>query len=322
MTSTFNLSAPVQNLLDQFQKEMAPKQIILQEKESQFPATMLDPEESQMILTKTGDIELFVPNPRFANFIVAHELMHLQQEGRQSVQISYVKQNNPQFSQFLDQIGQELRNIVVHQAMHQQLLELGVLDDDVQQAIQKLIDEKLPVDDSTTSALVIAMKAIQLADTFTFVGSVDPWQEKFAKSMKVAAELWQLVITANLTTNRQVRALIGQLINYFAEYFDKFGLQIPSLADNLLLKPVLSERQLKLSVRQLFQLWRQPNAATTYLVKGIQDEQAISLIEIPKDEQQEAAMLAIYDLSVQAFLDKFALNYAPRDLPVFPEDEQ
>lgn len=322
MTSTFNLSAPVQNLLDQFQKEMAPKQIILQEKESQFPATMLDPEESQMILTKTGDIELFVPNPRFANFIVAHELMHLQQEGRQSVQISYVKQNNPQFSQFLDQIGQELRNIVVHQAMHQQLLELGVLDDDVQQAIQKLIDEKLPVDDSTTSALVIAMKAIQLADTFTFVGSVDQWQEKFAKSMKVAAELWQLVITANLTTNRQVRALIGQLINYFAEYFDKFGLQIPSLADNLLLKPVLSERQLKLSVRQLFQLWRQPNAATTYLVKGIQDEQAISLIEIPKDEQQEAAMLAIYDLSVQAFLDKFALNYAPRDLPVFPEDEQ
>lgn len=322
MTSTFNLSAPVQNLLDQFQKEMAPKQIILQEKESQFPATMLDPEESQMILTKTGDIELFVPNPRFANFIVAHELMHLQQEGRQSVQISYVKQNNPQFSQFLDQIGQELRNIVVHQAMHQQLLELGVLDDDVQQAIQKLIDEKLPVDDSTTSALVIAMKAIQLADTFTFVGSVDPWQEKFAKSMKVAAELWQLVTTANLTTNRQVRALIGQLINYFAEYFDKFGLQIPSLADNLLLKPVLSERQLKLSVRQLFQLWRQPNAATTYLVKGIQDEQAISLIEIPKDEQQEAAMLAIYDLSVQAFLDKFALNYAPRDLPVFPEDEQ
>lgn len=322
MTSTFNLSAPVQNLLDQFQKEMAPKQIILQEKESQFPATMLDPEESQMILTKTGDIELFVPNPRFANFIVAHELMHLQQEGRQSVQISYVKQNNPQFSQFLDQIGQELRNIVVHQAMHQQLLELGVLDDDVQQAIQKLIDEKLPVDDSTTSALVIAMKAIQLADTFTFVGLVDQWQEKFAKSMKVAAELWQLVITANLTTNRQVRALIGQLINYFAEYFDKFGLQIPSLADNLLLKPVLSERQLKLSVRQLFQLWRQPNAATTYLVKGIQDEQAISLIEIPKDEQQEAAMLAIYDLSVQAFLDKFALNYAPRDLPVFPEDEQ
>lgn len=322
MTSTFNLSAPVQNLLDQFQKEMAPKQIILQEKESQFPATMLDPEESQMILTKTGDIELFVPNPRFANFIVAHELMHLQQEGRQSVQISYVKQNNPQFSQFLDQIGQELRNIVVHQAMHQQLLELGVLDDDVQQAIQKLIDEKLPVDDSTTSALVIAMKAIQLADTFTFVGSVDQWQEKFAKSMKVAAELWQLVTTANLTTNRQVRALIGQLINYFAEYFDKFGLQIPSLADNLLLKPVLSERQLKLSVRQLFQLWRQPNAATTYLVKGIQDEQAISLIEIPKDEQQEAAMLAIYDLSVQAFLDKFALNYAPRDLRVFPEDEQ
>lgn len=322
MTSTFNLSAPVQNLLDQFQKEMAPKQIILQEKESQFPATMLDPEESQMILTKTGDIELFVPNPRFANFIVAHELMHLQQEGRQNVQISYVKQNNPQFSQFLDQIGQELRNIVVHQAMHQQLLELGVLDDDVQQAIQKLIDEKLPVDDSTTSALVIAMKAIQLADTFTFVGSVDQWQEKFAKSMKVAAELWQLVITANLTTNRQVRALIGQLINYFAEYFDKFGLQVPSLADNLLLKPVLSERQLKLSVRQLFQLWRQPNAATTYLVKGIQDEQAISLIEIPKDEQQEAAMLAIYDLSVQAFLDKFALNYAPRDLPVFPEDEQ
>ena len=322
MTSTFNLSAPVQNLLDQFQKEMAPKQIILQEKESQFPATMLDPEESQMILTKTGDIELFVPNPRFANFIVAHELMHLQQEGRQSVQISYVKQNNPQFSQFLDQIGQELRNIVVHQAMHQQLLELGVLDDDVQQAIQKLIDEKLPVDDSTTSALVIAMKAIQLADTFTFVGLVDQWQEKFAKSMKVAAELWQLVTTANLTTNRQVRALIGQLINYFAEYFDKFGLQIPSLADNLLLKPVLSERQLKLSVRQLFQLWRQPNAATTYLVKEIQDEQAISLIEIPKDEQQEAAMLAIYDLSVQAFLDKFALNYAPRDLRVFPEDEQ
>ncbi len=322
MTSTFNLSAPVQNLLDQFQKEMAPKQIILQEKESQFPATMLDPEESQMILTKTGDIELFVPNPRFANFIVAHELMHLQQEGRQSVQISYVKQNNPQFSQFLDQIGQELRNIVVHQAMHQQLLELGVLDDDVQQAIQKLIDEKLPVDDSTTSALVIAMKAIQLADTFTFVGLVDQWQEKFAKSMKVAAELWQLVTTANLTTNRQVRALIGQLINYFAEYFDKFGLQVPSLADNLLLKPVLSERQLKLSVRQLFQLWRQPNAATTYLVKEIQDEQAISLIEIPKDEQQEAAMLAIYDLSVQAFLDKFALNYAPRDLPVFPEDEQ
>lgn len=322
MTSTFNLSAPVQNLLDQFQKEMAPKQIILQEKESQFPATMLDPEESQMILTKTGDIELFVPNPRFANFIVAHELMHLQQEGRQSVQISYVKQNNPQFSQFLDQIGQELRNIVVHQAMHQQLLELGVLDDDVQQAIQKLIDEKLPVDDSTTSALVIAMKAIQLADTFTFVGLVDQWQEKFAKSMKVAAELWQLVTTANLTTNRQVRALIGQLINYFAEYFDKFGLQVPSLADNLLLKPVLSERQLKLSVRQLFQLWRRPNAATTYLVKGIQDEQAISLIEIPKDEQQEAAMLAIYDLSVQAFLDKFALNYAPRDLPVFPEDEQ
>lgn len=322
MTSTFNLSAPVQNLLDQFQKEMAPKQIILQEKESQFPATMLDPEESQMILTKTGDIELFVPNPRFANFIVAHELMHLQQEGRQSVQISYVKQNNPQFSQFLDQIGQELRNIVVHQAMHQQLLELGVLDDDVQQAIQKLIDEKLPVDDSTTSALVIAMKAIQLADTFTFVDLVDQWQEKFAKSMKVAAELWQLVTTANLTTNRQVRALIGQLINYFAEYFDKFGLQVPSLADNLLLKPVLSERQLKLSVRQLFQLWRQPNAATTYLVKGIQDEQAISLIEIPKDEQQEAAMLAIYDLSVQAFLDKFALNYAPRDLPVFPEDEQ
>lgn len=322
MTSTFNLSAPVQNLLDQFQKEMVPKQIILQEKESQFPATMLDPEESQMILTKTGDIELFVPNPRFANFIVAHELMHLQQEGRQSVQISYVKQNNPQFSQFLDQIGQELRNIVVHQAMHQQLLELGVLDDDVQQAIQKLIDEKLPVDDSTTSALVIAMKAIQLADTFTFVGLVDHWQEKFAKSMKVAAELWQLVITANLTTNRQVRALIGQLINYFAEYFDKFGLQVPSLADNLLLKPVLSERQLKLSVRQLFQLWRQPNAATTYLVKGIQDEQAISLIEIPKDEQQEAAMLAIYDLSVQGFLDKFALNYAPRDLPVFSEDEQ
>lgn len=322
MSSTFNLAAPVQNLLDQFQQEMAPKKISLQAKQSQFPEDMLDPEESQMILTKDGDIELFIPNTKFANFIVAHELMHLQQEGRQSVEISYVKQANPQFSQFLDQIGQELRNIVLHQAMHQQLIELGVLNEEVQQAIKKLIAEKLPVDDSNTSALVIAMKAIQLVDTYTFVGVVNEWQAKFPKSMKIAAELWQIVTDAKLTTNRQVRALILQLVTYFSEYFDKFGLQVPSLADNLLLKPVLSERQLKLAVRQLFQLWRLPDAETTYLVKGVQDEQATSLIEIPKDDQQESAMLAVYDLTIQEFLAKFELNYAPRDLKVFPEDAE
>ncbi|WP_125608043.1 hypothetical protein [Lapidilactobacillus bayanensis] len=321
MTSTVNLTAPVQNLLDQFQAEMAPKKIILQEKQSQFPATMLDPEESQMVLTKEGDIVLFVPNATFASFIVAHELMHLQQEGRQSVEISYLKQTNTQFSQFLDQIGQELRNIVLHQAMRQQLIDLGVLTDTAQQAIKKLITEKLPVDESNTSALVIAMKAIQLVDTYTFVGQVPDWQTKFPKSMHIADELWQIVTTAKLTTNRQIRALILQLLNYFAEYFEKFGLQIPSLADNLLLKPVLSERQLKLSVRQLFQLWRLPDAKTTYLVKGVQDEQAVGLIEIAKNQQQEQAMLALYDLPVVDFLKQFQLSYAPRDLPVFPKDE-
>lgn len=324
MSELIELVQPVVDLLEQMRAEVAPLTIKLGLTKSHFESDLFDPEESQITQDTQGNFEIKLPNEHFADFIVAHELGHLQQERQQIVKIGIAKSSDAQLNQAMTVIAQVIFNIALHEGMHPQLENLNLFTDDLRTAVQGAVEHDLPAETEKSSNLQVTLMALQIADTFTFIGEVPAWRVSYPRSFMLAEKIWTVVHATKLVTNRHLRSLLLQIIEILSDFFEHTELSVIDLRRSLLVTPVLSERQLKLSVRQLFQIFHVSEQEGIYLGLGVNDEQAAFQLQLPKmtPKQQSAKMLEIYDATVESLFTEANLISAPRDLVIFKSEDK
>lgn len=319
MTASIQLSASVLAFLEEMRATLAPHTIELQLKTSQLPAGSFDPEEFETRHDDQGNIQIPVWNQAFADFIVVHELIHLQQERQQIVQIGFVRLEDQQLVQVLYVISQSLMNTVLHQGMHSQLKQFELFTERFNLIVQSTFEQELPAETAQSSHLQIVLTALQMMDTFTFIGQIPAWRVRYPRSFMLAERMWQLMQDAPLATNRHLRHLFLALNQTLTDYFESTELAAIDLSRDLIVTPVFSDRQLKLDVRQLFQLYHVTDSAGLYLGLGRNDQQAAFELRLPKlsDAEQQAKMMDIYQSKIGSFFEASHLPFAPRDLVIF-----
>ncbi|WP_461217961.1 hypothetical protein [Lapidilactobacillus salsurivasis] len=318
------LSATVQTLLNQCREQIAPHTLNLLI--SGPDSLTLNPTASQIVKDQEGNYVLTVPNPRFANFIVAHELLHLQQETSQSIQVGPVDDTDKQMANFLAVFGQIILETILHQAMLPRLKAMGVLDQPAQNAIREYASANLMHDDdlpagsegSTVTGNVLQIVGARvLLDAETLADT--SWSADFPRAWSLAQTLQETWLEKPLTTNRQLRAALMRVLNLFMD--KKLIDEQIDLGRHLTVTAVLSPRELNLKVSQLFHFYHQPEPelADLYLLLGDKDEQCVGTFKIPVDQQGSEAMHERYEQRVEDFLNEHQIEYAQRDGHYLPE---
>ncbi|MCH4057673.1 MAG: hypothetical protein LKE89_07090 [Lactobacillaceae bacterium] len=320
MTDTLPLNSEVQALLQQERERIAPQKLTL---EVAGPDSLvLDPTASKIIRDPQNGLHLMIPNPRFANFIVAHELLHLQQEGRQSIKISSAHQDHSEIDQVLLTLGRIMLESAVHVPMRSLLVKLGALDQPTQLVMRQYYTHNLLHDPQQAGeGSTVMANSLQLFDARIFltadqVAATD-WANDYPQAWQLAEQLLQIVTARDLKTNRDLRGTLLKLLKLFAE--KQAGLPVEFSRD-LLVTPVLSSRELNLRVDQLFQLWHDSAKKSDYLVISQKDDQATWRLSLAPQQQTQAAMLQRYQLTVAEFCQQYHFDYAPRDAAIFAEE--
>ncbi|WP_261806550.1 hypothetical protein [Lapidilactobacillus luobeiensis] len=317
------LSTAVRALLAQCREQIAPRQLAIVF--SGPDSLVLNPTASKIIRNQANDLTLMVPNPRFANFIVAHELLHLQQEASQSVQVGPVRAQDEQLADFLAMLGQVIFETILHQAMRPRLLKMGVLDQPTQNAMREYIsanlmreDQFAPGDEGTT----VIGNALQFLDALTLLDpatSADTtWATDFPNAWALAQAMLTGFVDRPLVTNRQLRASLLRTLTIFKAR--QLTNSMIDLNRQLSVTAVLSSREMKLAVNQLFQLYHHPDYSELYLVIGKKDEQCVGVIEVAKEQQDPDLMQQLYARSIGDFVKAYQLPYASRDAHFLPAD--
>lgn len=321
MTVTLPLNPKVQALLQQEREHIAPQKLEL---EVVGPDSLvLDPTASKIIRDPQNNLHLMIPNPRFANFIVAHELLHLQQEGRQSIKISSAHQDHSEIDQVLLTLGRIMLESLVHVPMRAHLVAAAALDQPTQLAMRQYYTHNLLHDaPGTGEATTMMANSLQLFDARIFLTAeqvaATSWATDYPQAWAIADQLWQVATSKDLRTNRDLRGTLLKLLKLFAE--QQAGLPVEFSRD-LLVTPVLSPRELKLRVEQLFQLWHDPAKQSDYLVISKKDDQATWCLSLSAKQQTKAAMLQRYQLTVAEFCQQYHFDYAGRDDLIFTAEE-
>lgn len=223
---------------------------------------------------KADTLVVELRNSNYQTVNSAHELLHyLFNHAQEQPHIHYpLSTKNKQMDTQLMAVAQELYDILAHTYVYARQRELGVLDDAAEQLFQKGIVTTLTPEKGQADGWLV-LRCLNLFDVMIFYAGKIP--EKFAEQLQhryptAFAAASQLYATLTDKGNGQVatnafyfRRTFVALAKKLDEILAANNLATLHLAVFAQLTPVVSARQLRLQVKQTFQIMRAPFALAT-----------------------------------------------------------
>ncbi|WP_419155481.1 IpaB/EvcA family protein [Weissella minor] len=264
------------------------------------------------------------------DFTATHELLHmlLALNGFPQVFFQLKAPNDDDLTEQMMVMASYLYRPALHAIIYQEQFKHGMIDQDVVDAYVAGINHELTPESNEDDNAQAALRIMLLLDAQVFFNAIDvklgdaavsELQKLYPvawKSAKVIFEAMKVdTIKDSLSLHRAVIAA-----------FDNFDVQMAELNLPLLhakefatLTPVLSERQLRLSVNQVFTIkhvdWLdETTMQPAYVGLSKQDEQNSFVLPAPEDESERARFFKeLYQLSVSELFDQIKQPYTLRD---------
>lgn len=264
------------------------------------------------------------------DFTATHELLHmlLALNGFPQVFFQLKAPNDDDLTEQMMVMASYLYRPALHAIIYQEQFKHGMIDQDVAAAYVAGINNELTPESNEADNAQAALRIMLLLDAQVFFNAIDAKLGDAAvselqklypvawKSAKVIFEAMKVdTIKDSLSLHRAVIAA-----------FDNFDMQMVELNLPLLhakefatLTPVLSERQLRLSVNQVFTIkhvdWLdETTMQPAYVGLSKQDEQNSFVLPAPEDESERAKFFKeLYQLSVSELFDQIKQPYTLRD---------
>ncbi|GKS82122.1 IpaB/EvcA family protein [Ligilactobacillus pabuli] len=278
-------------------------------------------DQAQMYL-HDGQMQLDVYDVTAPNYTVSHELLHVLALAGQTPQINFQMTTGDQDRDTkIMTVGMELYDSVLHLEIYPKQAELGLLDEKIMELFYQGLLAQLTPEEAGKVDDWMVLRTVKLVDALVlFAGTQAEAEQELAKlypqSMQAAQKLYQKLTEKPLNGPQKIRAAIVKLWRGFDEQLSQWGLAPLGLNDFISLEPVLSERQTRLNVAQLFEVYHsslQDNLKfkSAYIVRYRSDRQNSFVLPEP-DKNQEEIFRNFYAAPIGEILQQMHIEYLIR----------
>ncbi|HIX02298.1 MAG TPA: IpaB/EvcA family protein [Candidatus Ligilactobacillus excrementigallinarum] len=274
---------------------------------------------------RNGKLIIDVLDQTNVNYVVAHELLHFMLMFEKLPQISFnLESERKDLDKKYIATGMELYDILMHFFVYDQQRQLGLIDDQVEELYFKGILAVLKPEPKEGKDDWMVLRTVNVLDALVFFKEnqeevLPKLRELYPKATAQAEKLFALITAKPLDSAFNVRRAIVKLYKGFDQALESYGLYGMNLSTYVSLTPVLSARQLRLDVRQIFEIFHTDlkenlQFRTAYVGRMKNDQQNAFVIPEPKgnDQQRVQEFRRIYEMPVGKYLDSIGVPYLTR----------
>lgn len=232
-----------------------------------------------------------------------------------------VHTENQDYNDQMRAIAGGLEASVTHRLIAGWQSEANLLTNNTLKAVRAGIEADTPVEVSKEDDGMVLTRIFNLLDGLIVLGGPDSdmisaWYTKYPMALGFATELFNTLAGFDLSEPRGYRAAIVKMFKQFNETMSVMGLNL-DFANFIVVPPVLSKRQLRLSMNQLYlladseYLSDKPHTQA-YTALGKSDDQAAFVLQLDKNQTKPEYFQALYAKPLGEVLDSFGIGYSQR----------
>lgn len=269
---------------------------------------------------KGDNIEVVVTNEKFNDFVLSHELHHIELELSDEPSISCAvttgqADRDGRVLSIANSIFETLEHVVVLQKQKED----GTFTDEIKEEYLKGIEVALRPKVELDLANMRFYRTLILFDAIIFSEHArdTDWQANFAVSFKNASKLVEIAEKNDLTVPYQFRRALINILDAYNEIIISNGYQGLHFHTFLNVTPIISERQLRLSLNQVYQIKHSEykNRATGkdgFALIAINDGQAVTTLNLDPKKVTPEFYKTFYQYTVEHVFDEQGVKYLIR----------
>lgn len=271
--------------------------------------------------TLPGGLFIIVTDLTEPNYTASHELLHLLMLLKGFPQIFFqLSLGDKELDEQMMIMSTDLYNVAVHRVVVAEQRKHGLINDQIEEEYWKGVEHTLTKegakdDDERT------LRLLTILDALVFYGDhfdkfADRFKENYPEALAAAQKIYYEITAKPIKSPFDMRRTIIKVYSLFDEQMQQWGL--PALHNNeyTTVSPVLSERQLRLEMRQVFEIFHsdmKERGTTKRAYVGLRrsDRQNSFTIEAPQSNAPEY-FKRVYDMPVKKFLEEHSVPYIVR----------
>lgn len=321
MAKPFQLNQEAQSLLDAVNQLYPEGSVFVQFDEGHKSGYVRHDQAKQTTLP--GGLVITVTDMTAPNYTASHELLHLLMLLRGFPQIFFqLSLGSKELDEQMMIMSTDLYDVAMHRVVVAEQRKHGLIDDQVEmeylKGIQATIDpEKGNGDDDQRT-----LRLLTILDALVFYGDhldkvLDQLKSDYPVALAAAQKLYDKLTQREIDSPFEMRREIVKLYEMFDQQLLDWGL--PALHNNefTTLSPVLSERQLRLQVRQVFEIFHtdmkdRKGKDDVYIGLRRSDRQNSFVLHGPSGKDRAKKFVEMYDEPVAKFLADLNVPYIVR----------
>lgn len=321
MPEQFKLNKEAQSLLDAVNELYPEGSVFVQFDENKKSGYVRHDQAKQTTLP--GGLVITVTDMTAPNYTASHELLHLLMLLRGFPQIFFqLSLGNEELDEQMMIMSTDLYDVAMHRVVVSEQRKHGLIDDDIEEkylkGIQATIDPEKGAGDDDQRTL----RLLVLLDALVFYGD---HLSKFENQLKgdypvafaAAQKLYVKLTQREIDSPFEMRREIVKLYEMFDQQLLDWGL--PALHNNefTTVSPVLSKRQLRLQVRQVFEIFHtdmkdRKGKGDIYIGLRRSDRQNSFTLQGPSGKDRAKKFVEMYDEPVEKLLADLNVPYIIR----------
>lgn len=270
--------------------------------------------------TLPGGLVIIVTDLTAPNYTASHELLHLLMLLRGFPQIFFqLSLGDKQLDEQMMIMATDLYNVAMHRVVVAEQRKHGLIDEQIEAEYLKGIEHTLTKENGDDDERTLRL--LTLLDALVFYGDhidqyADTLKDNYPVAFAAAQKLYGEITAKSIKSPFDMRRCVIKVFSLFDRQMEEWGL--PALNNNKFttLSPVLSERQLRLEVRQVFEIFHSDmkdrhNGRRAYVGLRRSDGQNSFVMDAPHPDTPEE-FKRIYSLPVKEFLEKEHVPYIVR----------
>ncbi|WP_302117816.1 IpaB/EvcA family protein [uncultured Limosilactobacillus sp.] len=270
--------------------------------------------------TIPGALVIIVTDLTAPNYTASHELLHLLMLLKGFPQIFFqLSLGDKELDEQMMIMSTDLYNVAMHRVVVAEQRKHGFINDQIEEEYLKGIEhtltpEKEEDDERTLRLLTLLDALVFYGDNLSKYEKV--LEEKYPLALAAAKKIYAEITNKPIKSPFDMRRSIIKIYSLFDQQMQDWGL--PALHNNeyTTLSPVLSERQLRLEMRQVFEIYHSDmkergTDKRAYVGLRRSDGQNSFTLPTPANNAPEE-FKKIYDQPVKEFLEQNSVPYIVR----------
>lgn len=257
------------------------------------------------------------------DYTASHELLHLLLLLRGFPQVFFdVSFGDAQLDEQLMIMATDLYDVAMHLVVVSEQRKHGLIDETIEQEYVTGIEATLtPETDQPDNERTLRL--LTLTDALVFLGDNLPKYEQrlrdlYPLAFPAAQKLFAELTAKQIDSPFAMRRTIVKLFKNFDDQLASWGLPPLHNTEFTTLSSVFSERQLRLEVRQLFEIFHsemtdRQTGEPAYIGLNKIDRQNSFIIAAPKDQDSAEFFKAAYDKTVQELFNELKMPFILRE---------